>query len=206
MNKHLVTKLIALAIAGVFHSAEATTLSISLPNSSNIYSTAVGSFFDAKIYVNGLPDFAGFDFSLTYNSNNLSAQSLSSGSIFGTDTLSFANSISTSASTGTIHFAEALSYTSPLTEGLNIAAPTLLGTIHFKALNISTNNAINITNPQVYSFDGTSLAGTLQGASINITAAPVVPAPVPLPASALLFAPGLLSIFAAKKRKALTQA
>ena len=200
MNKHLFTKLIALTCLCLFHSAQAsTTLTVKLPNNSNIYTTALGSFFDAKIYVDGLADFAGFDFNLTYNTANLSAQTLTTASIFGADTLSFANTITPTVGTGTIHFAEALSDTSPLTAGLNITVPTLLGTVHFKALKISANNLLNFANPALYSFDGTSLAGSLQGANIAVTAAS---AAVPLPASALLFAPGLLALFGLRKNKA----
>lgn len=201
MNKNLAAKLIALAAFGFVHGAEATTLSVVLPNNTNVYSTAVGSFFDANIYVDGLPDFAGFDFGLTYNSTNLSAQSLTSGSIFGADTVSFANTISPGVGgAGSIHFAESLSDTSAATVGLNIAAPTLLGTIHFKALNISANNVINIVNPPlIYSYNGTSLGGTLQAGSVSITAAP---AAVPLPASAFLFVPGLFAALGFRKNNA----
>jgi len=143
------------------------------------------------IYVDGLADFAGFDFYLIYNNTNLSAQTLTSGSIFGTDTFSFANTISP----GSIHFAEALSDTSLATSGLNITAPTLLGTVQFKALNINASIPVDITNPQIYSFDGTSLAGNLQGAKVIVTAAAV-----PLPASALLIGPGLLAMFGYRKK------
>ncbi|MEQ1530469.1 MAG: cohesin domain-containing protein, partial [Methylococcales bacterium] len=177
MNKKLIAKLIALAVTGFFHSAEAaTTLTVILPNHTNTFTTSVGSFFDAGIYVDGLADFAGFDFNLTYNSNNLSALTLTSGDIFGADTVSFANTISP----GSIHFAQALSDTSLATSGLNVTAPTLLGTVHFKALAVNASIPVDITNPQIYSFDGTSLAGTLQGAKVIVTAAPAaVPLPVP---------------------------
>jgi len=194
MSKKLIVKLIVLAVTGFFHNAEATTLTITLPNKTNTYTTSVGSFFDAGIYVDGLPDFAGFDFNIVYNSNNLSALTLTSGDIFGTDTETFSNTISP----GSIHFAQALSATSTAASGLNITAPTLLGTVHFEALNINASIPVNITNPIIYSFDGSSLSGNLQGAKVIVTAAP--PA-VPLPLPAFLFASGLLAAWGLKKKQ-----
>jgi len=45
--------------------------------------------------------------------------------------------------------------------------------------------------------DGSGPATGITGGTVHITAAPV-----PLPASALLFAPGLLAVFGVKKNKA----
>lgn len=196
MNKKLFIKLILLSITGIFHTAEATTLSVKFPNNSNIYTTTVGSFFDANIYADGLPDFGGFDIYLTYNSANLSAQSLSTATVFGTDTdASFIQSIAP----GSIHFAEAIAYDSPATEGLNIAGPTLLGTVTFKALTVSAINTaylIDISaSSEIYTFNGKSIGGTAQGGNVKVTA---VPAAVPLPASIFLFVPGLLAVFGAR--------
>ncbi|WP_426994407.1 cohesin domain-containing protein [Methylomonas sp. CM2] len=178
-------------------------MTIELPGNTDLYTAEVGSFFDANIYVDGLADFGGFDFNLTYNSANLSAELLTSASIFGADTETFANSISTVGG-GKIHFAEAISATSTLEAGLNITAPTLLGTVKFKALNAALNNPLNITNPIVYSFDGTSLAGSLRGANVTIIPAQD-PAPVPVPAAAFLFAPGLLAIFGRRNRNTIVK-
>ncbi|MCQ8115861.1 cohesin domain-containing protein [Methylomonas rosea] len=202
MNKNLFIRLLALAAAGFFHTAEATTLSLKFPNNSNIYTTTVGSFFDANIYVDGLPDFGAFDLTLTYNSNNLSAQSLNSTSIFGTDDSAvFINTITPGiGGSGSIHFAEDLSPTSSANAGLNITGPTLLGTITFKALSVSAINTAYLINfsasSEIYTFDGTSIGGTAQGGNVKVTA---VPAAVPLPASIFLFVPGLLAVFGARK-------
>jgi hypothetical protein len=196
MNKHILTKLIALAFVCYFHSAQAAIISVKLPGDTSTYSTTVGSEFDANIYINSVADFAGFDFNLIYNTGKLSALTLTSGSIFGAaDTETFASSIVP----GTVHFAEAISSTSSLLAGLNINAPTLLGTIHFKALATTgaVNSPLTITNPILSDFNGNSLAGSIQTANVAIT-----PAPVPLPASALLFAPGLLALFGLRKNKA----
>lgn len=201
MNKHFFSKAIALGFAAFLSNANATTLTIELPGNTDLYTAEVGSFFNANIYVDGLADFGGFDFNLSYNSNNLSAELLTSASIFGADTEIFANSISAVGGAGKVHFAEAISATSTLESGLNITAPTLLGTIKFKALNAALNNPLNITNPIVYSFDGTSLAGSLRGANVTIIPAQDPP-PVPVPAAAFLFAPGLLAIFGRRNRKA----
>lgn len=185
----------ALAMVGFFHTAEATTLSIKFPDNSNVYTTALNSVFDANIYVDSLADFAGFDLYLTYDRTKLAAQSLTSATVFGADTdVGFANSIVP----GSIHFAEALSFDALETKTIN--APTLLGTVKFKALALTpvgVSYAINISNPAIYTFDGTSLAGTLQGGNVRVTAAPV-----PLPAAAFLFAPGLLGIFGIGRNKA----
>lgn len=200
MNKHLLTKLIALTFVGLFQTTEAATINLQFPNGQNIYSAAKNSIFDANIYVNDVNDLAGFDFDLTYNSN-LSVQLLTSGNIFGDDTESFASTINpgVGATLGRIHFAEStLSAT-----GLNITTPTLLGTVKFKALNISTGNFLSITADAVSPLqllilsDGNGPATGVTGGTVHITAAPV-----PLPASALLFAPGLLAVFGIKKNKA----
>lgn len=193
MNTQIFAKLAIFGLAGYFSTAQAANLSIQLPNNSNLYTTTVGSFFDAKIYVDGLPDFGGFDFKLTYDKLNLSAVSLTSASIFGlADTETFATDITP----GSIHFAEAIAGTSALEAGLNITNPTLLGTVKFKALKTGLNNLLTITNPVMYSFDGTSFGFSLLPANVTINAAPV-----PLPASVFLFAPALLAVFGKRKTK-----
>jgi len=191
----------ALAFVGFFQTAEAATLNLQFPNGQNIYSAAKNSIFDANIYVSNVNDLAGFDFDLTYNSTNLSAQLLTSGNIFGLDTVSFASTITPGVGTtlGRIHFAESTLSTT----GLNITSPTLLGTVKFKALNISQGNFLSITvdpvSPSQLLFlsDGSGPATGVTGGTAHITAAPV-----PLPASVLLFAPGLLAVFGVKKNKA----
>lgn len=204
MNRHLLINLIALTIAGFFHTTEAATLNLQFPNNANIYTVGKDSFFDAKIYVNSVNDLAGFDFDLTYNHTNLSAQSLTSASIFGADTFSIANTITpgVGAALGRINFAEStLAFT-----GLDITTPTLLGTVTFKALNISPSNTVNITAnsryiiPQLlFLSDSSGPATTVQGGTVIITAA--APATIPLPASAFLFASGLLAVFGIRKNK-----
>jgi len=201
MNKHLLTKLMALAFVGFFQTAEAATLNLQFPNGQNIYSAAKNSIFDANIYVSNVNDLAGFDFDLTYNSTNFSAELLTTGNIFGADTVSFASTITpgVGAILGRIHFAESTLSTT----GLNITSPTLLGTVKFKALNISQGNFLSITADPVspsqllFLSDGSGPATGVTGGTAHITAAPV-----PLPASVLLFASGLLAVFGVKKNKA----
>lgn len=199
MNKHLLTKLMALTFVGLFQTTEAATLNLQFPNGQDIYSAAKNSIFDAKIYVNNVNDLAGFDFDLTYNSTNLSAQLLTSGDVFGSDTVSFASTITPGATLGRIHFAESTLSTT----GLNITTPTLLGIVKFKALNISQGNFLSISADPVsptqllFLSDGNGPATGVTGGTVHITAAPV-----PLPASALLFAPGLLAVFGVKRNKA----
>lgn len=205
MNKHLLTKLMALTFVGLFQTTEAATLNLQFPNGQNIYSAAKNSIFDANIYVNDVNDLAGFDFDLTYNSSNLSAQLLTTGNIFGTDTVSFASTITpgVGATLGRIHFAESTLSTT----GLNITSPTLLGTVKFKALNISQGNFLSITADPVspsqllFLSDGSGPATGITGGTVHITAAPV-----PLPASALLFAPGLLALFGFRKNNTIKRA
>lgn len=205
--KHLMIKLILPACVGLFHSAQAAQLTVKLPNNSNIYTTALGSFFDADIYVDdsanlgNLNQFAGFDISLSYDSTNLSAESLISASIFGaeTDPVAIANSITPGAGLGTINFVETLIFSAPSSSFLNITVPRLLGTVQFKALNVSNNNMLNITDLKLFNA-GDLVNSSALGANIGITAAPA--AAVPLPASALLFAPGLLAMFGVRKNKA----
>lgn len=196
MNKYIMTKLLVLVFVCSFQSAQAATITIKLPGDSSTYTTTVGALFDASIYIDSVPDFAGFDFNLTYNNTKLSGLTLTSGNIFGADTETFASSITP----GVVHFAEAISFTSSATAGLTITAPTLLGTIHFQALNTGVNNLLNITDPILSDFAGNSLGGSIETAFVTIN--PANPAPIPLPASALLFAPGLLALFGLRKRKA----
>ncbi|WP_445369576.1 cohesin domain-containing protein [Methylomonas sp. BW4-1] len=199
MNKQLLTKLLALMFAGFFQITEAATLNLKFADDTNIRSFAKGSIFDVNIYINSVDDLAGFDFDLTYNSTNLSAQLLSSGSIFGADTESLANSITpgAGATLGKIHFAEMLS--GSVATGLNISEPTLLGTVKFQALNVSAGNALSIIPDPIYTpaqllflSDGSGPATTITGATVHVTAAP---AAVPLPASVFLFVPALLGVF-----------
>lgn len=204
MNKHLLTKLLALAFVGFFQTTEAATLNLNFTDGTNIKSFAKNSIFDVNIYINSVDDLAGFDFDLTYNSTNLSAQLLTSSSIFGADTdaLASISTITPGVGLGKIHFAELLS--GSVTPGLNITAPTLLGTVQFKALNVSAGNALGISadiaSPTQLLFlsDGSGPATGVTGATVHITAAL---AAVPLPASVFLFAPGLLAIFGFRKNK-----
>lgn len=199
----------ALAFVGFFNNTQASTLlSIKLPGDTTAYTTTVGSFFDAYIYADALPNFGGFDFNLTYDSSKMSALTLTSASIFGagTDTEIFGNTISTNVAThtGTVHFGETISGTSPLNElgvGVDINAPTLLGTLHFQALAVGANSFLNITNPPLlFDFNAASLikpGDTLQPAGVTINVAAV-----PLPGSALFIASGLLTVFGLRKSNA----
>lgn len=202
MNKLLLTKLLTLAFVGFFQTAEAATLNIKFANNASLYTVGVGSIFDAQIYAEGLADFAGFDFTLNYSDAKLSALSLTTASVFGAETdESFANSIGPSS----IHFAEALSASALTTK--SITAPTLLGTVRFQALAttaLGATAAINLFNPAIYTFDGTSLAGTLQNGAVVIdTSVPTQPpAAVPLPAASLLFGSALLSLFGIRRKLA----
>ncbi len=57
---------------------------------------------------------------------------------------------------------------------------------------------LSITNPILSDFNGDSIGGSIQTAFVTITPA----AAVPLPASAFLFASGLLTLFGLRKNKA----
>ncbi len=195
MNKHMI-RFIVLALIGVFNSAQAAVLNIKMPNDSDLYTTSIGAFFDANIYINSVADFAGFDFDVTYDSSKLSALSLNSASIFGAaDTDSFS---SFTPGTGSLHFAETISFTSALTSGLDFNVPTLLGTIHFQALDTAVNSLVTITNPELYDFPGNLLGGSLQGAFVTIEPAAVVP----LPTTIVFFLPSLLALFGLSRKKA----
>lgn len=206
MNKHLIFKVIALVASCYFYSAQAATLTTQMPNGNSTYTTTKDSVFDAKIYINSVADFAGFDFNLAYDSTKLSAVSLTSGNIFGADTDTFANTFAA----GSAHFAEALSFSSSAISGLTITAPTLLATFTFKTIATAANSPINILNPILSNFLGDSFGGTLQGALVTIDPAvnpvvvvpPPAPAAVPLPATIFLFAPCLLALFGFKKKNA----
>ncbi len=196
MNKHMLIKFMALAFVGSFQIADAAipNLSVKLPGNTSVYTSSVGAVFNADIYIDSVDDFALFDFNLSFNSAKLEALSLTSASVFGAaDTETFFNAITP----GKVHFAETISGTSALASGINIAAPTLLGTIQFKALSSCINNFINFTNPIIATWDSTSLAGSALPANVTISPA----AAVPLPASVFLFLPGLFAVFAGRKHK-----
>ena len=199
MNKSMFTKLAVLACVCGLQNAHATALlTVKLPGNSVNFATTVNSLFDANIFIDAIPDLGGFDLSLTFNSVRLSAVSFDSASIFGVgDTETLFNTIAP----GAVRLSEAISLSSTLTQGLNITAPTLLGTVHFKALSTVALSPIdflvNNDTPILSTFDGTSVLGSKQNAFVTIKPA----AAVPLPAAALSFAPALLAVFGFAKRK-----
>lgn len=193
MKKHALTKLFVLAFACCFQNAQAAVLTVDMPGNNLPYTTSAGSLFDANIYINSVTDLAGFDFYISYSSAKLQALSLSSGNIFGaSETETIYNSIVPNS----IHFSEAISGLSSLTAGLNINAPALLATVHFKALTTGVNNLVTINNPILSDFVGNSLGGSIHGAYVTITPAAVVP----LPASAILFGSALLGLAGLRKK------
>jgi hypothetical protein len=201
MNKHSFTTLAALAIALCCQNAEAAPLlSVQLPGNVNNYTTTIGSFFDAEIYIDDIPDLGGFDFSLTYDSSKLSAVSFTSASVFGAANT---ETIDKTLLPGTARLSEAISASSSLTQGLAITTPTLLATLHFRALDLVVDSPLEFfvdANTPIWStFDGFSVAGSVQGAFVSIDDAA---AAVPLPSTILLFAPGAMALFSVKKAKA----
>jgi Cohesin domain len=198
MKKYLISKLLAAFLFCYIQSGYSAVLSVQMPNGGSTFNTTVGTVFDAKILINTVSDFAGFDFNLAYDSTKLTALSLTSGNIFGADDSEvFVNSITP----GSVKYAEAIAADSPALAGLNLNAPTLLATVQFRALVTGVNSLLDITNPILSDFNGDSIAGTKQGAFVTIT-----PAAVPLPASLFLFLPGLFAVFGQGKKKAKSEA
>lgn len=195
MNNYLL-RLVPLVLACFFQGASAAVLSIKLPGNSSTFSTTVGAEFDANIFIDAVPDFGAFDLTLTYNNTRMSALSLTSGSIFGADTDT--NSSAFVPGSGSANILEAISGLSPATAGLIITAPTLLATLHFKALSSGVNNLLTLSNLIVSDFGGNPIDNnTLQTAFVTINPA----APVPLPASFLMFAPSLWALFGFRKNE-----
>ncbi|MFZ1545933.1 MAG: cohesin domain-containing protein [Candidatus Nitrotoga sp.] len=205
MNKHLVIKLAGLFLACFFSAAQAIPLvTVQLPSYPANYMTTVGSIFDANIFIDSVPDFAGFDFTLSFDSTKLSALSLTSGNIFGAVTDFFTNSITLS----TVNYSEGIVYTEP-PPGLVITIPTLLATVSFQALSTGVNNLISVTDLVLSDWDGGDpLEASAQGAFVTIDPAVVPPPPppehVPEPASAFLFATGILTLFGLRRQKKTT--
>ncbi len=206
MNKYIFSALIALLFNGYVNCAQASLLSIQLPNGTSADTTNKGSSFDVGIYISSIADFGGFDFDLTFDSSKLAVTEplLTSASVFGlgdaTDV--FANSLS---SPGRYHFAEAIGYDpTALTQGLTVdLAPLLLGTLHFQALNTGSNSTISIgvheSNTILVDFYGIPLGTSVQAANVTINP----PAAVPLPAAIWLMLSGLLGMsYRAKAQKA----
>lgn len=199
MNKKILTHLGALVLASGLQTAQAAILTIDLPGDNLPFTTTQGATFDANIFIADVNDFAGFEFNITFNSTKLQALSLTSGSIFGADdTYSLPSSINPDF----VHFGEAISGESLLPSGINIAAnaPTLLGTIRFKALSTGERSLIDITSPVLSDFIGDSIGGSKQGAFVTINAAP--PAAVPVPAAFWLMASGILGFIGIRRKTA----
>ena len=205
MNKHLFIKLAGLFLACFFSAAQAAVLTVRLPSYPANYTTTVGSIFDANIFIDSVLDFGGFDFTLSFDSTKLSALSLTSGNIFGiADTDILINSITP----GTVNYSEAISFTSALTAGFDITVPTLLATVSFQALSTGVDNLINVTDLVLSDFGGDAIDASAQGAFVTIDPAVVPPPPppehVPEPASAFLFATGILTLFGLRRQKKTT--
>ena len=216
MKKQILIKLLALCFASCMPLAQASTLTIGLPNNSLNYATNVGSYFDAGIYAAGFPDLSGFEFSITFDNTHLSLASFNSASIFGTgpnDTAYFltdTNNVSvpytltTVGHLSSLNFAEAISGLSSVypaltaTSGYDATSSTLLGTLHFQAIATGANNLVSIaaigTNQILSDFNGNGLSGNIQPAYVSIAAA------VPLPSAFWLFVPGLLAVFGRKSK------
>lgn len=221
MKKQLCIKLTALAIACCLNNAQAATITVNLPGNTPLnYSTTTGSAFDANIYISGVADFGGFDFSVSFDSSKLTldaANPFTSSYVFGHDgteadpasttspTSIFGNTL---VSPGKFYMSETINAQSAnaLTAGISVPdqPPLLLGTLHFLANSTVVKSTIGITggadvNPIISAFDpATTYPISLQGAFVTITQ----PAAVPLPAAAWLFVPGLLAVLGRKKQKA----
>ncbi len=201
MNKYLLPRFIALLVCCFLSDAQAALLTTEMPNGLATYTTALDSMFDAKIMINSVPDLGSIDFTLTYDNSKLNALSIDSGFIFGADNTATPPGMPVWTG-GTIHFAEAIDATSPLTAGINVTAPTLVATIHFKAMGIAAgvNNVINPTGLILSDFDGNSVGGSFQQAFVTVTQPPA--ASVPVPATIWLFGLGLAGLgFFGKRRK-----
>ncbi len=199
MNKYLLPRLIALIVCCFFNNAQAALVTIEMPNGLATYTTPLDSLFVAKIMIDSVPDLGSIDFTLAYDNSKLNALSLDSGFIFGVDN-TYTPSGTPTWTGGTIHFAEAIDGTSPLTTGINVNVPTLLATIHFKAIGIAAgvNNVINPTSLILSNFDGIPLDGSFQQAFVTVTQ----PAVIPIPAGVWLFGSALAGWgFFGKRRK-----
>ena len=201
MNKYLLPRLVALTFCCFLNNAQAALVTTEMPNGLATYTTTLGSLFDAKVMIDSVPDLGSIDFTLTYDNTKLNALSLDSGNIFG-----FTNSVSNAVTApgtpvwtgGTIHFAEAIGATSPLTAGINVTAPTLVATIHFQAVGIAAgvNNVINPTSLILSDFAGNPVGGGFQQAFVTVTQAAV-----PIPAAVWLFGSALAGLgFFGKRR------
>ena len=85
-----------------------------------------------------------------------------------------------------------------------MTVPTLLATIHFKAIGIAAgvNNGINPTSLLLSNFDGDPVGGSFQQAFVTVTQQQQPPAPVPTPPTVWLFGSALAAWgFFVKRRK-----
>jgi hypothetical protein len=222
MKKYIPKKVMALVFVCSLNSVQAATITVDLPGNTPLnYTTAVGSTFDANIYVSGVPDFGGFDFSVSFDSTKFSlvaANPFTSAYVFGHDGTEADPTSTTSptaifgdylTSPGKFYLSETINAQSnnALIVGLSVAnqPPLLLGTLHFIAENTVVKSTVGITggiadvNPVISAFDpATTYPLSLQGAFVTINQ----PAVVPLPEAAWLFVTGLLTALGLRNSKA----
>jgi len=196
MKNNFKSGMLALILCGVIFDAQAALVTTEMPNGLASYSTQVNSLFDAKIMIDSIPDLGSIDFTLTYDSNKLNALSVDSDNIFGVADTFVAPDTPTWTG-GTVHFAEAIDATSSLTTGINVTAPTLVATIHFKAISTGVNSILNPTSLILSDFAGNSVGGSFQQAFVTID-----PTAVPIPPAAWLFVSTMVGLgFLGKRRE-----
>ncbi len=151
---------------------------------SSTYSTLTGGNFDVDIVLNDAIDFAGFEFNMGFDSTILSATSITSGNVFGVDTFTLDDTISSS----NISFSEA----SLALTGLNINTPTVIASFSFSALASGTSN-LSLANVILSDSFGLELI------PVNLASGAVTV--VPVPAAFWLFFTGMIGMLRVVKRK-----
>jgi hypothetical protein len=149
----------------------------------------VGDSFAVDVLIEDVNDLAGFQFSLGFDSNVLSAATVTSGNIFGFDTFLIDSTISA----GAVSFSEVTFALS----GLDIIGSSLLATINFDAI-ASGMSALSLSDVILSDSLSTSIVPVfINEANITVNS----PVNVPAPASLLMLLAGLSIFVAMRKNK-----
>lgn len=167
----------AIALALTAFNASAAKLSVDMVPGGGVDQNLVitdNPTFSVDILISDISDLAGFEFNLDFDGGLISADSITSGNLFGADTWPITSQINANS----ISFSE-----TTFAAGLDITSPAILATVNFKAIGPGSSN---LTLSSVVLSD--SLAASI--ASFDTQNGNVYLAPVPLPPTFLLFATG----------------
>ncbi len=186
-----IVTLMAALTCGVANAAAISVDMVPGGTINNSLSLTEGTSFDVDILIDDATDLAGFEFDLNFDSAVLSANSVTSGDIFGLDTFLIDDTISA----GSVSFSEMTFALS----GLDVTTPTVLATISFDTLAAGTS-LLNLTDVVLSdSLAYSILPVTNSGGVLTVTGGGSNS--VPEPATLFLLFGGLIGIVGLGRKK-----